>query len=132
MFDKRMQKKSFTLIELLIVVGIIGVVITITLFYYFNSRKTKDKISKAQKLALVETLMFARLRKDIRSTISLKKNKRSYTLQIYSESKKGTTEIETVVWKVSSDKKKIFRQGKQRKVYDFSKLQDKTIFFNIQ
>ncbi|MFC1744957.1 type II secretion system protein J [Candidatus Riflebacteria bacterium] len=125
--------KTFTIIEILIVCGLIAAVLGVLLMYYLNTRQAKEKLSKEQELARLQVMLFARLKKDIRSAVSLKKTGDSHIFQIFAEKKSGKPELETVTWSLGPNKKKIIRAGKQRRIYDFSKFAKKRkVIFDIQ
>lgn len=126
--------KGYSLVEVLVITGIISLVIVTMIYQYNSSANTNKKISSSQLLEQRQTLLLERLKRDIRSAKKMEKTANTYIFHIMADNKTSDTELEKVEWSIEDNGKSIVRNGEMRKKYDFKEFisNNKKVILNIR
>lgn len=110
-----------TMVELMVIIGLAATVIGLLVQIFSSGGRADEKLTTEQRYERLQTLMFAHLKKDIRSALSVDRGDGVYSLKIFSGSE-TKCEIKTVVWEVDRIGGKVFRKADKQSEFDFSEF----------
>lgn len=132
MFTK--GRRGFSLTEILVVAGLLSLCLSAWLFMRSNAAAIDHSDTLEQEFHQAQALLQAKVKQDLRSCLSFREDPPGqFTLQILAPNDAGTPVETTVIYQVSSDRRKVERKlGTRRDVYDFSRfLGSKSYVFRI-